>query len=42
MPFFQEEILEDWPQSLDKSNEENSTDFNDFKVFPKSGLHLII
>ena len=41
MPFFQEENLEDWPQSLDKSNEENSTDFNDFKVFSKSDLHFI-
>ena len=45
MPFFQEENLEDWPQSLDqsldKSNEENSTDFNDFKFFSKSGLHFI-
>ena len=41
LSYFQEENLEDWPQSLDEINEENSTDFNDFKVFSKSGLHFI-
>ena len=33
MHFLQEENLEDWPQSLDESNEETSTDFNDFEDF---------
>ena len=41
MPFFQEEFLEVSTQSNDTLNEENITDFEDFKIFAKSGLHFI-
>ena len=41
MPFFQEECLEENPENVFTLKEQNITDFEEFKVFEKRGLHFI-
>ena len=41
MPFFQEECLEEGPEKNYTCKEQHTTDFEDFTVFGKRGLHFI-